>query len=118
MSKQTILGAGGAIGTELAKYLPEYTKDIRLVSRNPRKVNEGDELFPANVTKREEVFRAIKGSEKVFVTVGFEYKLKVWQEIWPTFIQNVIDACSDYNCLLYTSPSPRDRTRSRMPSSA
>ena len=22
------------------------------------------------------------------------------------------------NCLLYTSPSPRDRTRSRMPSSA
>ena len=24
----------------------------------------------------------------------------------------------DYSCLLYTSPSPRDRTRSRMPSSA
>jgi len=23
-----------------------------------------------------------------------------------------------YSCLLYTSPSPRDRTRSRMPSSA
>ena len=25
---------------------------------------------------------------------------------------------SQYTCLLYTSPSPRDRTRSRMPSSA
>ena len=25
---------------------------------------------------------------------------------------------NNYNCLLYTSPSPRDRTRSRMPSSA
>ena len=25
---------------------------------------------------------------------------------------------SDYNCLLYTSPSPRDTERSRMPSSA
>ena len=25
---------------------------------------------------------------------------------------------SVYSCLLYTSPSPRDRTRSRMPSSA
>ena len=25
---------------------------------------------------------------------------------------------SEYVCLLYTSPSPRDRTRSRMPSSA
>ena len=28
------------------------------------------------------------------------------------------DLVPDYICLLYTSPSPRDRTRSRMPSSA
>ena len=27
-------------------------------------------------------------------------------------------AAEDHPCLLYTSPSPRDRTRSRMPSSA
>ena len=27
-------------------------------------------------------------------------------------------AAQNTNCLLYTSPSPRDRTRSRMPSSA
>jgi len=32
---QTILGAGGAIGVELAKALPKYTSKIRLVSRNP-----------------------------------------------------------------------------------
>eukprot|EP00657_Telonema_sp_P-1_P002197 TRINITY_DN15196_c0_g1_i2.p1 TRINITY_DN15196_c0_g1~~TRINITY_DN15196_c0_g1_i2.p1 ORF type:complete len:123 (+),score=27.41 TRINITY_DN15196_c0_g1_i2:142-510(+) len=34
---------------------------------------------------------------------------------------DVLLGCLDalhYNCLLYTSPSPRDRTRSRMPSSA
>ena len=30
----------------------------------------------------------------------------------------VPDATENSNCLLYTSPSPRDRTRSRMPSSA
>ena len=28
------------------------------------------------------------------------------------------EAAAAYDCLLYTSPSPRDRTRSRMPSSA
>ena len=28
------------------------------------------------------------------------------------------DNCGPVTCLLYTSPSPRDRTRSRMPSSA
>ena len=31
-------------------------------------------------------------------------------------LDNCVAPC--YNCLLYTSPSPRDRTRSRMPSSA
>ena len=32
----------------------------------------------------------------------------------------VLNKCSDevFNCLLYTSPSPRDRQKSRMPSSA
>ena len=34
-------------------------------------------------------------------------------------IMNYVNAAGiDNNCLLYTSPSPRDRTRSRMPSSA
>ena len=32
------------------------------------------------------------------------------------YVRNKVKACED--CLLYTSPSPRDRTRSRMPSSA
>ena len=31
---------------------------------------------------------------------------------------NMIELGDSYICLLYTSPSPRDRTRSRMPSSA
>ena len=34
-------------------------------------------------------------------------------------IQNILQLANSINtCLLYTSPSPRDRTRSRMPSSA
>ena len=32
--------------------------------------------------------------------------------------QESLDEALAVNCLLYTSPSPRDRTRSRMPSSA
>ena len=38
------------------------------------------------------------------------------QKIWPE-IKKLIDR-NENICLLYTSPSPRDRTRSRMPSSA
>ena len=32
--------------------------------------------------------------------------------------QHILDMSRRWTCLLYTSPSPRDRTRSRMPSSA
>ena len=95
--KQTILGAGGAIGIELAKALTTYTTDIRLVSRNPKKVNPNDELFSADLTNREEVFKAIEGSEIVYVTVGFAYNTKIWQKLWPPFIKNVIDACIQHH---------------------
>ncbi|GAB3513910.1 Rossmann-fold NAD(P)-binding domain-containing protein [Emticicia fontis] len=97
---QTILGANGAIGTELAKALKNYTKDIRLVSRNPKKVNDTDSLFSADLTNREAVFKAIKGSEIVYLTIGFEYKLSVWQKQWPSLMQNVIDACIENNSKL------------------
>ena len=33
-------------------------------------------------------------------------------------IRQFLQVAHMYGCLLYTSPSPRDRTRSRMPSSA
>ena len=97
---QTILGAGGPIGIELAKALTEYTTDIRLVSRHPQKVNPTDKLMPADLLDAKKVQKAVKGSEVVYVTVGFPYYTKVWQDCWPKFIKNVIDACKEFNAKL------------------
>ena len=95
---QTILGSGGAIGIELAKALKQYTTDIRLVSRNPQKVNETDHLFPADITDFKQLEKAVKDSEIVYVTVGFPYNHKVWQEKWPRFIKNLISVCKSEDC--------------------
>lgn len=97
---QTILGAGGTIGLPLAKELAAYTNKIRLVSRNPVKVNEEDELFPADLTDRNQVFNAIAGSEVVYVVVGFPYDIKVWRKEWPALMRNVIDACKQHKAKL------------------
>ena len=97
---QTILGSGGAIGIELAKALINYTKDIRLVSRNPQKVNPDDELVSADLLNPKEVAAAIKGSEVVYVTIGFEYSAKIWKSTWPRFMRSVLDACLDERCKL------------------
>lgn len=97
---QTILGANGTIGSLLAKELRAYTKSIRLVSRNPVKVNDEDELFPADLTNPELVDKAVAGSEVVYLLVGFEYKLSVWKQNWPKLMQSVIDACIRHNAKL------------------
>lgn len=97
---QTILGAGGAIGIELAKALTSYTSDIRLVGRHPKKVNPTDELFQANLTHPDEVNKAVEGSEVVYLTVGLPYDLKIWKRDWPVIMENVINACLEHNSRL------------------
>ena len=97
---QTILGAGGAIGNELAKSLVTYTKQIRLVSRNPKQVNKGDILLHADLTNSNQVMNAVEGSEIVYLTAGLKYNIKVWQSAWPVIMQNVIDACKKHNAKL------------------
>lgn len=90
---QTILGANGVIGTELAKALTAYTSSIRLVSRNPKKVNETDELFAADLLNAAQTEAAVKGAEIVYLTAGLVYRTTVWREQWPVVMRNVIDAC-------------------------
>jgi nucleoside-diphosphate-sugar epimerase len=98
--KQTILGANGTIGSVLAKELKNYTDDIRLVSRNPKKVNVNDELFPADLSNPVMVDKAIEGSSVVYLVVGFDYNIKVWQDKWPKLMQATITACKKHNAKL------------------
>lgn len=97
---QTILGAGGAIGIPLARELKKYTDHIRLVSRNPKKVNDTDELFSLDVNDMAQIDNAIAGSEVVYVVIGFEYKLSVWQKTWPAFMKQVIESCKKHHSKL------------------
>jgi nucleoside-diphosphate-sugar epimerase len=94
---QTILGAGGGAGTEITRELSNYTKDIRVVSRSPKKVNDADQTMKADLTNPTQLDEAVKGSEVVYVTIAFEYKLKVWQDQWPKFMKNLIDSCSRHD---------------------
>ncbi len=97
---QTILGAGGPIATELAKALRSYTSNIRLVSRDPQKVNPEDELIALDLLDYAGVDEAVKGSNVVYLTVGFPYNRKYWEEHWPKLVADVIKACQEHDCKL------------------
>ena len=59
-------------------------------------------------------------SKTVGAQESFDWKEACW--VWPKGYEDKDGVKSvvviDYGCLLYTSPSPRDRQKSRMPSSA
>jgi nucleoside-diphosphate-sugar epimerase len=97
---QTILGAGGVIGNELAKSLPRYTDKIRLVSRHPRKVNPNDEIMSADLLNAGQVLKAVQGSEIVYLTAGLSYNLDIWRSQWPVIMKNVTAACMKHNAKL------------------
>ena len=61
-----------------------------------------------NTGKQHQVLLGVTGSGKTFTMANVIAKVQK-----PTLV-----VVHNKTCLLYTSPSPRDRTRSRMPSSA
>jgi len=97
---QTILGANGVIAINLAKSLLNYTANVRLVSRNPKKVNTTDELKPADLLNKDQTFSAIEGSDVVYLTAGLKYNVHTWQEQWPVIMQNVVEACVQHRAKL------------------
>lgn len=90
---QTILGANGQIATELARELKRgYTSDLRLVSRNPRKVNDTDTLMSANLLDSQQTLDAVKGSRIVYFTAGLPPDTVLWEAQLPTMLKNALDA--------------------------
>jgi nucleoside-diphosphate-sugar epimerase len=89
----TILGAGGAIGTELVRELAYAGQQVRLVGRNPELVEGATEVIAADVSNLDQTIRAVAGSTVVHLVVGLKYDLKIWRELWPRIMNNAIEAC-------------------------
>jgi nucleoside-diphosphate-sugar epimerase len=88
----TILGAGGAIGNELAKILAAKQAPFRLVGRKPRAL-AGGEAYAADLSDQQQTIRAVAGSSVVYLLAGLKYDFGVWQQLWPLIMANTIEAC-------------------------
>lgn len=90
---QTILGATGQIAVELARELRRtYTGDLRLVSRNPRKVNDTDTLVPADLLDARQAAAAVAGSSIVYFTAGLPPDTALWEAQFPVMLRNALEA--------------------------
>jgi len=91
---QVILGANGQIGEELARELKRnFTSDIRIVSKEAKKVNDTDEVFSADLSIRKKAIEAVRGAEIAYFTLGLPISSDLWENLFPKILQNVIEAC-------------------------
>jgi nucleoside-diphosphate-sugar epimerase len=97
---QTILGAGGAIGTELVRELAHARQPVRLVGRHPKPVPGARAVASADISNLDQTVSAVSGSTVVYLLVGLKYDLSVWRELWPRIMGNAIEACKRANAKL------------------
>ena len=97
---QTILGAGGAIGTQLLKELVRTQRPVRLVGRNPSKSQGVTEIVSADLSDLAQTISSVAGSTVVHLLVGLKYDSKIWRELWPRIMSNAIEACKRANARL------------------
>lgn len=98
---QTVLGANGQIAEELTRYLHDnVTHDIRLVSRNPRRVHETDQLHKANLLDADATTAAVQGSDIAYLTVGLPIDSTLWEQQFPVMMANTIAACQQHGTKL------------------
>ena len=128
-----MLGAGGwsdgklTYHTEVGGQLSKYCGDEKAMELMDQVINNFKRFHP----KPEAVQCSDPQAEPEFIKPYFGLKLfPVWHvgtdylhEIGKNWYQYLVDGGVEFIwetkvCLLYTSPSPRDRQKSRMPSSA
>ena len=85
------------------------------LSKNDVELKLENGLLTVSAEKKEEKEdSAERFTRREFSYTSFQRTLKLPENI----CEEKISAASNNGCLLYTSPSPRDRQKSRMPSSA
>jgi len=98
----------------------EYTTMARIKAGKPIVV-QGDGNALWTITHAQDFARGFCGLLGKTQAIGEDFhitsdELLSWNQIYQQTAAGL--GCEADICLLYTSPSPRDRTRSRMPSSA
>src|SRR5688572_21155200 len=97
-----VLGADGQIGSLLVRELLGQDKKVVAISPNWNHHPFGDavEYRSADATDQASLLKAFAGCDVLYVVVGLPYSTKLWQQLWPVIVQNILLALKANNCRL------------------
>ena len=106
---------------ELLEQINSYTKDLQKYQKDLKEI---EQKIGYHNMKKTQTQNAILDTEDRIKSLQYEYNENIgslflpglWDEIYSAAKSRVGEVFN--HCLLYTSPSPRDKRQSRMPSSA
>lgn len=99
MIQSIVVFGFGATGRAITQTLLARGDAVRVAQRSrPADLPAGAAFVTCDILDPEAVRGAVEGGTQVILAVGFPYDRRVWREVWPRTMTNLVEACA---------PSPR-----------
>ena len=94
-SKILVLGYG-AVGQATTQLLHEQGYSVSVAQRGqPTNLPAGVGFLACNILDLASVKKCLQGFDQLIIAIGLEYKIKIWQQQWPTAMQNIVTATTE-----------------------
>jgi nucleoside-diphosphate-sugar epimerase len=88
----------GACGTATVEQLIRAGRRVRVVQRRrPSDLPASVEFVATDILDRDAVLAATRDASQIVLAVGFQYDGKVWRDMWPRTIANILAAAEANN---------------------
>ena len=91
MSNETAILGYGPVGRATVDLLASQGRAVRIVQRSrPKDLASGVPFRAADVLDLDALTAALAGADQIVVALGFPYSGKIWRDVWPRAMRNVL----------------------------
>ena len=92
MIERSVIFGAGQVGSPLARILVERGHDVRVVKRSPGGIPGGPQPLLGDAADLSFCIKAAEGADAVYHCMNPPYSAKVWADLVPRYMANLIEA--------------------------
>ena len=91
----TIVLGFGVVGRAVTKALLDRGDEVCVAQRKrPGDLPQNVSFKRCDVSNADDVLKTVEGAQQVVLAIGLPYDRRVWRDVWPTAMTNVVEACA------------------------